>query len=94
MNEKYYLKYRELIFDFINNEIIPKYDILESCNMHILPKNLVTHDVEFIIKVKNQVSKNELSFLKSDVEKDLDYYCVKLGDPTYFLRILLIFTEI
>lgn len=37
------------LYEYINNELIPKYDGLEKCTMHILP-DVLEAKVEFLIK--------------------------------------------
>ena len=59
------------LYEYINNELIPKYDGLEKCTMHILP-DVLEAKVEFLIKANENldfddfiITKNHLSYLST-----------------------------
>lgn len=74
---------REEMYQFITNEIMPKYKDLFNCTMHILPKEL-QEDVEFIFKIKENISGIDLKKLDFAIKKELDEYTQKL-DKDYYM---------
>lgn len=95
MNTEKFPEYREKVFHYIQNEILPKYPEIELCSMHVLP-SYMGKDVEYIFKIK----KRKFNFLiKQKSIKDWEdefYYllhdcCEKMGEPYYYYMILTIF---
>lgn len=54
---------------------MPNIMIYSNCTMHILPKEL-QEDVEFIFKIKENISGNDLKKLNFAVKKELYEYGV------------------
>lgn len=73
---------REEMYQFILTEIMPKYNDLLECTMHILPKEL-QEDVEFIFKIKENISGDDLKKLDFDVKKELYEYAEKFEKDYY-----------
>lgn len=71
MNSDNFEKYREEIYKFIKEEIVPKYPEIESCTMHILPKEFINTDVEYIFKIKSNLNIIDLNNLKRNILIDI-----------------------
>ncbi len=84
---------REKLFESINKNLIPKYDILDSCHMYE-SSELGNWDVEFIFKLNSSLTpyeKNSLEIkIKNDLRKFLNEVC---GMPHYILAILIILDD-
>ncbi len=94
MNSDNFEYYRNEIFKFIQNEIVPKYPEIESCSMENYPNHL-DWDVGFIFKqnidnadLKNFKSRN---VLEREIRSLLYNYCNKIDAADYYLFILPIF---
>ena len=59
------------ILKYIQEEIIPKYDELELCSMHVLPKEFINTDVEYIFKIKSNLNRIDLNNLKRNILMDV-----------------------
>ncbi len=91
IDESKYPEYREKVYNFIKSEIVPKYPDIESCTMHVLPKELIAN-VEFIFNLNHILSKEELSRLQWDVEHELYAFVKSLNiNGPYMTRVILIF---
>lgn len=58
------------ILKYIQEEIIPKYPEIESCNLHVLPEN-VKERFLFICKVPVDLFIDEKKFLENKIIEDL-----------------------
>ena len=58
------------LYEYINNELIPKYDGLEKCTMHILP-DVLEAKVEFLIKANENLDFNDFGLLNYLINIDI-----------------------
>lgn len=88
MNTDKFPEYREKVFEYIQNEILPKYPEIKSCNMHILPSE-VNRDIEFIFFIQSQLNDKDLIKLQNSIDKDLFNFCQSF-EKVYFLKMFII----
>ena len=88
MNTEKFPEYREKVFQFINDEILPKYPEIKSCNMHVLP-GVVNRDVEYLLELSEFLTNVESDSLNDSISKDLEEFCTSFED-NFFFEILLI----
>lgn len=89
MNKEKFPEYREKVFQYIQEELIPKYDVLSSCIMHRLPEYM-NDDVEYIFKLSYDLTDKSKYNLKKSLEIDLADFCDSFNS-FYFVRIIIIF---
>lgn len=87
-NEKF-PEYRNKVYKYIQEEIVPKYDEIDACNMHILPE-YVTWDVEYIFTLTTDLSDRQKFILKRKIDWSLVDFCDSFYG-FYFVNIIIIF---
>ena len=96
MNTEKFPEYREKVFQYIQNEILPKYPEIELCSMHVLP-SYIDKDVEYIFRIKSRFSlfrkQKSLNELDDEIYVLLSNYCEDINIHYYILHILTIFKE-
>lgn len=94
MNTEKFPEYREKVFQYIQEEILPKYSEIELCSMHVLP-SYIDNDVEYIFRIKHRFSifrkQKSLEELDKEIYELLANYCDEMGERHYILHILTIF---
>ena len=91
MNKEKFPEYRNKVYKYIQEEIVPKYDVIESCTMHILPIQLIAN-VEFIFNLNYKLSEEDLSLLNKIIKKDLYSFVKTLNiNGPYMSRVVIIF---
>ena len=60
------------LYEYINNELIPKYDGLEKCTMHIL-LDVLEAKVEFLIKANENLDFDDFGLLNYLINIDIIY---------------------
>ena len=58
------------LYEFINDEFVNKYDELEYCNIYPLSEQFI-EEVEFIIKVKEDISDEDFGILNFLLKRDI-----------------------
>lgn len=73
------------ILKYIQEEILDMYPPLLDCNVHILPESL-EYNVEFIFKIREDLSENQISVYYDTVDYKLfRYYEVNEIKPDYII---------
>jgi len=94
MNTEKFPEYREKVFKYIQEEILPKYTEIELCSMHVLP-SYIDKDVEYIFRIRRRFSifrkQKSLGELNNEIYELLSNYCDEMGERGYILHILTIF---
>ena len=88
MNTEKFPEYREKVFQYIQDEILPKYPEIESCTMHVLPSE-INRDIEFIFFIHSQLNDTDLFKLEDSISKNLFNFCQSF-EKLYFLKIFII----
>jgi len=92
-NEKFKI-IREELYEFINLELINKYDEIGYCTMYESSK-LVNWDVEFIFKLNSHLSINEKNNLERKIFNDLRLFLDEsFNFPQYWIIILIILDDL
>ena len=76
------------ILKYIQEEIIPKYDELELCSMHVLPKSL-DKNIEYIFRLNSLMSDTEFWRLWADVDFEIHKFYDDLNLTFDFITILI-----
>ena len=93
MSQERFKLIREKLFNYINDELLKKYDVLEYCNMYESSDSM-NWDVEFIFKLKYSLTIEEKNFLEIDLKKDIRKFLNDVCDmPYYYLAILFILDD-
>lgn len=86
-----YKKYREEVYKYIQEEIVPKYPEIDSSSLHILPR-VINKDSEVIFKINSNMENKEIKYLEKNIKSDLFEFCDKLDD-VYCLRMVIVLSK-
>lgn len=91
MNKEKFPEYRNKVYKYIQEEIVPKNDEIESCNMHILPE-YIDFDVEYIFNIKRKRFRKQKSHEEwgREIRSLLSDVCEQMGEEFYYLHIFII----
>ncbi len=90
MNTEKFPEYREKVFQYVQKEIIPKYDEIEECKLHIFPQYM-DRDIELIFKVDpNLKNIRELNY---NLVLDISKFCEEYVDFHYRNKFMIILNK-
>ncbi|WP_409198496.1 hypothetical protein ACA135_01200 [Methanobrevibacter acididurans] len=90
---KNYLEPYDKIYNFLKNEIVPKYsNQIDSCIINDNSEEIYI-DVEYIFKIKPEISSEELNLLSLNINAELFFECDKEDMLSYYDKTLIILSR-